>query len=67
MGEVRAKAKKLGIKTGIFIKKADLIRQIQRTEGNFDCFSSAKDYCDKWDCCFREDCLPSINFPVGNV
>jgi hypothetical protein len=66
MDEIRVKAKALGIKTK-GMKKIDLIRQIQKTEGNFDCFGSAKDYCDQRNCCFREDCLPSINFPVGNV
>jgi hypothetical protein len=61
MDEVRKRAKALGIKTSQ-IKKADLIQQIQETEGNFDCFGSAKDYCDQWNCRFREDCLPSIDF-----
>jgi len=56
MDEVKAKAKALGIKTRA-IKKADLIRQIQRTEGNFDCFGTAEDYCDQLNCCFKEDCL----------
>lgn len=59
MGEIKEKAKALGIKTKA-IKKADLIRQIQRAEGNFDCFGSGKDDCDQWNCCFREDCLPSV-------
>ena len=58
MDEVKKKAKGLGIKIG-HMKKADLTRQIQRTEGDFDCFGTAKDYCDQWNGCFREDCLPS--------
>jgi len=61
MDEVKAKAKALGIKTRA-IKKMDIIRQIQRAQGNFDCFGTAKDYCDQWNCCFREDCL-SLNKP----
>ena len=56
MNEIRKKAKALGIKTKA-IKKADLIRQIQKKEGNFDCFGAAKGYCDQLNCCFREDCL----------
>ena len=40
MDEVKKKAKGPGIKTG-HMKNADLIRQIQRTEGNFDCFGTA--------------------------
>jgi hypothetical protein len=61
MGEIKEKAKALGIKTRA-IKKADLIREIQRKEGTFDCFGAAKDYCDQLDCCFREDCLPPNKF-----
>ncbi len=61
MEEVRAKAKALGLRTTFGLSKAELIRRIQRAEGNFDCFGSAKDYCDQLECCFREDCLkPSI-------
>jgi len=56
MDKIRLKAKALGIKTKA-VKKADLIRQIQRAEGNFDCFGTAVDLCDQWDCCFRGDCL----------
>jgi hypothetical protein len=59
MKEIRAKAKALGISVMATTKKADLIRQIQSAEGNFDCFGTAKDYCDQWRCCFREDCLPA--------
>jgi len=58
MDEIRLKAKALGIRIK-GAKKVDLIRQIQKTEGNFDCFDTAKGYCDQWNCCFREDCLPS--------
>lgn len=64
MVDVKAKAKLFGIKT-IQKKKADLIRLIQRAEGNFDCFGTAKEYCDQRDCCFREDCLPSIHLKRG--
>ena len=56
MNEVRAKAKALRIKIR-GVKKSDLIKEIQKREGNFDCFGTAKDYCDQWNCCFREDCL----------
>ena len=60
MDEIRTRAKRFGIRTSRR-KKADLIRQIQRAEGNFDCFGAAKDYCDQMNCCFREDCLLSIS------
>ena len=58
MHEVLKKAKALGIKAKA-VKKVDLIRQIQKAEGNFDCFGKAIAYCDQWRCCFRGDCLPS--------
>ena len=59
MNDVVKRAKKLGIKAKA-VKKVDLIRQIQRAEGNFDCFGTALDFCDQWKCCFREDCLPPL-------
>jgi ABC-type uncharacterized transport system substrate-binding protein len=65
MNEIRKKAKASGIKVMATAKKADLIRQLQRAEGNFDCFGTAKDYCDQLGCCFREDCLPSIKLKRG--
>ncbi len=55
--EVRAKAKALGLKNTFGLTKAELIRRIQKAEGNFDCFGTAKDYCDQLQCCFREDCF----------
>ena len=54
--ELQKMAKAMGIKTS-GLKKADMIKQIQRTEGNFDCFGTAADYCDQMNCLFREDCL----------
>ncbi|MEM5789041.1 MAG: hypothetical protein AAGU11_17140 [Syntrophobacteraceae bacterium] len=56
MQEIRLLAKKLGINS--FGKtKTDLIREIQRKEGNFDCYGSAKEHCDQDECLFREPCL----------
>ena len=46
MNEIKMKAKALGIKVMATAKKGDLIRQIQKAEGNFDCFGRAEDYCD---------------------
>jgi hypothetical protein len=53
--EVRAKA--LGLKNTFGLSKAELIRRIQKSEGNFDCFGTAKDYCDQFQCCFKDDCF----------
>lgn len=45
MKELKKIARELNIKTS----------GLRKTEGNFDCFDSAKDYCDQNDCLFRED------------
>jgi hypothetical protein len=56
--EITKYAKALNIKPGKK-RKADLIRLIQSTEGNFPCFGNAVDYCDQDKCRWREDCLPN--------
>jgi len=54
---IRDIAKERGIKAGR-MAKADIIRAIQRIEGNFDCFNTAVDgYCDQEGCSWRDDCL----------
>lgn len=56
MNEIRALAKSLGINS--FGKsKVELIKEIQRKQGNFDCFGTAMDYCDQLECIFRASCL----------
>ena len=56
MQEVRQMAKKMGINS--FGKtKTDLIREIQRNEGYFDCYGTAVDRCDQLQCAFRASCL----------
>ncbi len=57
MEKVREKAKRLGLKTSRK-GKGELIREIQRAEGNFPCFGTAGDSCDQLHCCWREACLP---------
>jgi len=59
MNEIKIKAKVLGVKVMATTEKTYSVRQIRRAEGNFDCFGTAKDSCDQWNCCLREDCLPS--------
>jgi len=54
---VRQIAKEKGIKIKRTMKKADIIREIQKSEGNFPCFGTAKDFCDQTDCIWRDDCL----------
>jgi len=60
MQELRVIAKKHGINS--FGKtKANLIREIQIAEGNFDCFGSAVEYCDQWGCRYRPLCFDEAN------
>ncbi len=55
--EIERKARVLGIKDTWKCSKKDLVKAIQRKEGNFDCFGSAINYCDQFVCCWRGDCL----------
>ncbi len=58
--KVKDIAKAKGLKTGN-MKKGTIIKAIQRAEGNFDCFGSAKGgICDQTDCLWREDCLSAV-------
>lgn len=55
--EVKEKAKELGIlpKT---LKKAELIREIQKAENNHPCFGLAiSSPCDQLNCLWRKDCI----------
>jgi hypothetical protein len=55
--EVRDMAKSSRIKPGK-LSKTELIKMIQKMEGNFDCFSTAySGECDQADCCWRNDCF----------
>ena len=56
VNELQKVAKGLGIKCA-GLRKSELIREIQKTEGNFDCFGTAIEYCDQRGCLFRDDCL----------
>ena len=57
--EVQKMAKKAGIKDTWKYSKKDLIKTIQRKEGNFDCFATAVNYCDQSTCLWRQDCIKS--------
>ena len=55
--EIKDIAKSQDIKVGN-MKKENIIRSIQRAEGNFDCFGSAiTGECDQMNCIWRGDCL----------
>ncbi len=55
--EIKEIAKSKGLKA-VNMKKEELIKAIQRAEGNHDCFRTlqTKD-CGRMDCLWREDCL----------
>jgi hypothetical protein len=57
LSDIEKKARNLGIKDTWKLSKKDLIKSIQRKEGNFDCFGTAKSYCDQLSCAWRVDCL----------
>lgn len=57
MADIKRKAKEVGLKSAK-MKKVELIRAIQKKEGNFDCFATANNNsCGQMDCCWRDDCL----------
>ncbi len=57
---IRTIAKKNGVKVGSQ-GKIELIRSIQKAEGNNDCFATpyVKE-CNQLNCLWREDCLKTI-------
>lgn len=57
MHEIHHIAKSLGIQPE-HMYKIELIRCIQKAEGNYDCFATARNgECDQLDCRWREDCF----------
>lgn len=55
--QVKEIAKGKGVKVGN-MKKENIIRAIQRAEGNADCFGGTNArICDQLNCLWREDCL----------
>jgi hypothetical protein len=57
LSEIEKKARSVGVKDTWRFSKKDLIKTIQRKEGNFDCFGNAMNYCDQMACCWRLDCV----------
>ena len=55
--KIREFARHQGLEPGK-AEKVELIRAIQRKEGNFDCFATAHEgVCDQGDCLWRTDCF----------
>ena len=58
INEVKTRAITVGIERTGRMKKAELIRLIQRQEGNNDCYGSENRMeCQEIGCCWRADCL----------
>jgi hypothetical protein len=55
--EVQKKASGLGLKDTWKFSKKDLVRAVQKKEGNSDCFQSGKKSCEQTACCWRTDCI----------
>jgi hypothetical protein len=60
MGEIKDKAKNLGINPGT-MKKTELIRAIQSAEHNNACYGTTNGTCQWTECCWRTDCLKIRN------
>ncbi len=57
MQDIRKIAKQKGIPSSKY-NKVTLVKKIQTSEGNFDCFASAtNNYCDQPDCIWADDCF----------
>ncbi|MCX7991646.1 MAG: SAP domain-containing protein [Proteobacteria bacterium] len=57
INEIRKIAKNFGISSSK-MKKPELIRAIQRKEGNFDCYGTAKEgFCSQSNCLWFDDCM----------
>lgn len=56
LAEIKEKARSLGVALGK-LKKPDLIRAIQKAEGNTACFGTGTPACPYLDCCWREACI----------
>ncbi len=58
LAQKRAKALQIAVGD---LALADLVRAVQRAEGNFDCFGTAVEGCDQDGCCWRAVCLVSMS------
>jgi hypothetical protein len=56
--EVRERSRMMGITGTAKLRKGEIIRTIQKAEGNQDCFGAPWRFdCRQSDCCWRQDCL----------
>ncbi|MBU1727443.1 MAG: SAP domain-containing protein [Candidatus Omnitrophica bacterium] len=58
LSEIEKKARGAGVKDTWKFSKKDLIKSIQKVEGNYPCFGTPKSgVCVQMACCWRSDCL----------
>lgn len=56
--EICERAQAMGLTGLARMRKGEMIRSIQRAEGNQDCFGATWRFdCQQFDCCWRPDCL----------
>lgn len=56
--EIRERGQATGVKGLANLRKGEMVRAIQRAEGNRDCFGADWRFgCPQLDCCWRTDCL----------
>lgn len=60
IGEIRKMARNMGITNVIKMSKTDLIRAIQRAEGNFQCFATDPHSCGQVNCLWLKDCVDAV-------
>jgi hypothetical protein len=58
ISEIAAKAYALGLSDAWLFSKEEMIRAIQRKEGNIPCFFTGRAQCEQTACLWRNDCLP---------
>ncbi|MFA5156317.1 MAG: SAP domain-containing protein [Candidatus Omnitrophota bacterium] len=57
LSEIEKRARQKGIKDTWKYSKKELIRGIQKQEGNSQCFATGyRDRCGQMSCCWRPDC-----------
>jgi len=46
-----------------YVDLVNLVRSIQRAEGNIDCYRGGRQQCDRMDCAWRDHCLKAPEGP----
>jgi len=54
--DIQKMAKRMGLQANK-MRKTEMVRAIQRAEGNNACYGTAVSFCEQHNCLWREDCL----------